>query len=46
MHFESHSEPSFQECEILTISELHRFTDGVFMFKYDKGLLPHVFDNM
>jgi len=44
--FFAHSEPLFKTCKVLNIYQINKYITGIFMFKYDKGLLPNIFDNM
>jgi len=45
-HFFAHSKPLFIECKVLDIYQINKYITGIFMFKYDKGLLPNIFDSM
>ena len=45
-HFLAHSEPLFKECKVLNIYQINKYITGIFMFKYNRGLLPNIFDTM
>jgi hypothetical protein len=45
-HFLAHTEPMFINCKLLTITRIHMYTAGTFMFKYHNGLLPSIFNDM
>ena len=42
----AHTDPLFSKLKILKLSEIYSFCISLFMFKFNKNLLPTVFDDM
>ena len=40
----THSRPLFARLGVMSITQIHDYFLGVFMYKLDKGLLPDLFD--
>ena len=44
--FDAHTEPIFEDLQILKFSNIYLFQIGKFMYSFKEGLLPSVFRNM
>ena len=42
----THSAPLFQRLAVLDIKKFNVYNIGLFMYKYDKGKLPNIFNNI
>ena len=45
-NYKAHTEPIFTQLELLTISNIYKFSVIMFMYKYTNHLLPTVFNDM
>ena len=45
-HFLAHTEPLFKDCNVLNVYQINQYVTGIFMYKYNKCLLPNIFENM